>query len=143
VIMKSLIVMRGVPGSGKSTFVSKLVGYTVVSADYYFDVMGNKFDISRLGDAHKLCMKQFLNAIMGGENVVVDNTNINLEDIAPYVAVGPAMDYQIEIDPAIAASRNVHGVPGNTVSSMHKRLSFIKLPKRWNVRRVPAEMPGE
>ena len=54
--MKKLYIVRGLPGSGKSTFAEALVGsdFLVCEADKYFMVDGEyKFDGSKLKDAHE------------------------------------------------------------------------------------------
>lgn len=150
-MIKQVKVMRGIQGSGKSTYAKLLrqCSYEagelplIVSADDFFvGHNGYKFDPTKLGEAHKWCMQRFLQALKDGMSpVIVDNTNINLEDISPYVAVGQALDYDVEIiqvntPPEIAASRNVHGVGENQVYALHKRLQQVKLPSRFKVTHI-------
>ncbi len=52
---KVLYIVRGIPGSGKSTFAKQLVGadFLVCEADKYFMVDGEyKFDATKLKQAH-------------------------------------------------------------------------------------------
>lgn len=143
-------IMRGISGSGKSTYAKMLASAygempgalpIICSADDFFvDNDGiYKFDIEKLGEAHAWCMRHFLQSLQDKMNpVIVDNTNINLEDISPYVAVGVALGYEVEIiqvntPPEVAAGRNLHGVSANHVHSMHKRLMSVKLPHRFKV----------
>ena len=56
--MKKLYIVRGLPGSGKSTFAEALVGsdFLVCEADKYFIVDGEyKFDATKLRQAHEWC----------------------------------------------------------------------------------------
>ena len=56
--MKNLYIVRGLPGSGKSTFAKTLVGhdFLVCEADKYFMVNGEyKFDVTKLKEAHESC----------------------------------------------------------------------------------------
>lgn len=148
---KQVKVMRGIQGSGKSTYAKLLVQCAheagqkplICSADNFFITdEGYKFDIEKLGEAHKWCMRVFLTALQEGyDMVVVDNTNINLEDLSPYVAVGQALGYDVEIiqvntPPEIAAGRNVHGVGESQVHALHKRLQHVKLPNRFKVTHI-------
>lgn len=145
---KKVIIMRGIQGSGKSTYASMLHECATedgmipctVSADHFFmGPQGYQFDVDKLSDAHKDCMRRYLQAINAGMSpVIVDNTNINVEDIAPYVAVGEAMGYEVVITqvntpPDVAAKRNVHGVGKKQVHDAHDRLKRIRLPKRYKM----------
>lgn len=141
-----VILMAGVPGSGKTHYVNAL-GLTresVVSADNYF--VGSdgvyRFDPTKLGAAHGDCLRGFVGALMKGlETMVVDNTNTTVVEMAPYVALAAAYGYAVEIvrvvcDPAVAAARNTHGVPERAVRAMAERLerTFQEgLPPFWPV----------
>jgi len=151
-MLKQVKVMRGISGAGKSTLAKKLqleamengVRSIIVSADDFFvDDKGEyKFDVTKLGEAHKFCLKRFLSEVRNNTDlIIVDNTNINLEDMAPYVALGEAFDYDVEIvqvdtPAAVGATRNVHNVPPHTVRGMDARLAAVKVPSRYKVRRV-------
>lgn len=114
-----VIIMRGIPGSGKSTHAkTHYPTATICSADNYFMDNGvYRFNPTKLGEAHAMCMKQYLDALNArAEWVVVDNTNIRVSEITPYTLVARAMGYDVEIVrydcPAeIGAARNAHGVP--------------------------------
>lgn len=148
---KKVIVMRGVQGSGKSTYASKLHAEAfvdgllplTVSADQFFNgPNGYQFDVKKLSDAHKDCMQRFMRALNDGMSpVIVDNTNINVEDIAPYVAVGEAMGYEVTIiqvntPPDVAAKRNIHGLGEKQVRDAYDRLQRVKLPSRYKVTHI-------
>ena len=141
--VRKCLIMRGISGSGKSTYIRKNCppDAVICSADDYFTaVLGEgksyAFDASKLGDAHKWCMQKFLNAtthrdpIGRASFVVINNTNIAFWEFAGYVQVAQAMGYEVEIvkmdtPPHIAAERNLHGVPRNKVEDMARRFQFI------------------
>lgn len=143
-----VILMAGVPGSGKTHYVNKELDLTresVVSADNFF--VGSdgvyRFDPTKLGTAHGDCLRGFVSSLMKGMGtVVVDNTNTTVIEMAPYVALAAAYGYAVEIvrvgcDPAVAAARNTHGVPERAVRAMAERLdrTFQEgLPPFWNVK---------
>jgi predicted kinase len=148
---KQVKIMRGISGAGKSTCAKVLVSAAaaadrkgiICSADKFFvDHNGYNFDINNLGEAHNWCMREFIRALQDDMDlVIVDNTNIAIEDISPYVAVGRAFDYEVEIiqvntSPEVAAARNVHQVPIERVLHMYKRLHTIKLPRRFKVTQI-------
>ncbi len=140
--MRQVIVMRGLPGSGKSTFAAKMFPEAIVcSSDEYFMIEGKYcFDPSKLGLAHQDCWKEFNFALfMDKPLVVVDNTCITAAETAPYVLPAECYGYEVQIitiwvDPELAASRNIHGVPVETVLSMAEQLAeeTERLPPWWN-----------
>lgn len=92
-----VVLMRGVPGSGKSSFVDRLwrthdsydrPDTVVASADDYFvDVLGNyNFDARQLGAAHGYAQATFRKAL-GLRPVIVDNTNVRLGDLQQYLSL--------------------------------------------------------
>ncbi len=55
-MMRNLYIVRGLPGSGKSTF-AKFVGDSFVEADMFFMKNGKyEFDMSKIRDAHSWCL---------------------------------------------------------------------------------------
>ena len=141
-IVRKCTILRGIAGSGKSTYIRKNHPDAIVCSadDYFLEVLGEGknyiFDATKLGEAHKWCMQKFINATTHRDplgratTVVVDNTNIMLWEFMGYVQVASAMGYEVEVvrmdTPAhVAAGRNVHGVPANKVEDMARRFQFI------------------
>lgn len=130
--------MRGISGSGKSTYTKKHHPKAeVCSADDFFVKEDGTyaFDASRIRDAHKFCMKRFVDMVREGiEEIVVDNTHTQLWEFSGYVQVAEAHGYETEIvrmdTPVdVAAKRNTHGVPLKSVQSMAER--FQKVLPWW------------
>jgi predicted kinase len=137
--MKKVVIMRGAPGFGKSTYVKKTYpAATVASADHYFERKGKyEFNKFLLGKAHNECQKTFSSAIeRGDELIVLDNTNVKVRDFKPYVEEAKAAGYEVEIvrldcDVTKATARGVHAVPGSAVERMAESLRTSKLPEGW------------
>ena len=141
------LVLRGVPGSGKSTLVKKLslkYRVAVASADSHRMVEGRYvFDPTKNGEAHSACMRVFTSrataeAFKEESVLVADNTNIEVADCAPYYALASAYGWNTKVvtlfaDPMVEADRNVHGVPAPRVKEMAERLEKVTphLPRRW------------
>ncbi len=107
-------ILRGISGCGKSTWIkNRLPGATVVSADHLFIQPDGsyRFDRSRLGEAHRRCLRAFLDALHRGEpSIAVDNTNVTAWEISPYAFAAEAYGYTVEIvtlscDPETAIAR--------------------------------------
>ena len=138
-----MTIMVGCQGSGKSTWAkTNRSGATHCSADSYFQVGSSyRFDPSKLGKAHGACFRKAVEAIQAGENVVIDNTNSTVTEIAPYYALAQAYGVNVEIvqmtiDPEVSALRNVHGVPGAGVKATAKRCANLSIPPFWAVTRL-------
>jgi len=55
---KILYIVRGIPGSGKSTIAKTLGGIQIESDQYFIDSNGEyKFDASKLHNAHNYCQE--------------------------------------------------------------------------------------
>lgn len=115
-----LVIIRGLPGSGKSTMAMVLsqVGYTHVEADMFFVAEGvYRYDASRIREAHAWCQKVTRDALSNGERVVVSNTFTQLREIEPY----RAMTKSLRIIEAAGMWKNCHGVPEGVLARMAER----------------------
>ncbi len=150
--MKHMVILRGIPGSGKSTYQREhFPDAFVVSSDHFFVKEGvYRFDHTKLGEAHRACFRACLEAVVISESplIVVDNTNLRAVEVAPYVVLGEAFGYEVEVitlltNPVIAAARNVHGVPEDSVLKMARRLEMELLPLWWKQDVVTEVPPSE
>jgi uridine kinase len=119
--MKTVLILRGVSGSGKTTFAETLKALNpdrvaICSADdYFYDEKDHyNFDPSALGKAHLYCQSLF-HVAMENENIdliVVANTNTKPSDFAYYVnaAEGRAIVTTVVIENRHCNS-DVHAVP--------------------------------
>ena len=144
--MKTLIILRGLPGAGKTTiikYIEKQYGQeaTVCSADHYWyfgkeHIPENyKFDIALLDKAHGSCKYNCIKAIEERkELIVIDNTNIRLKEFKLYALLGSEAGYKV-ISHAITGMNaedsfksNIHNVPLEICVRMLK--AFEKCPRK-------------
>ncbi len=95
-----VIVLRGVSGSGKSTWASQYANEaTIVSTDDQFYVDGRyAFDATKLRAYHGRTFRRFLEALERKDAlIIVDNTNIEPWEFSPYVLAGEAFGYEVEL----------------------------------------------
>lgn len=89
---KQLILIRGLPGSGKTTFANEYLapkGYLLVEADMYFMVRGNYcFNPMYLKEAHAWCLDTTRIYLNQGFRVVVCNTFTRHWELTPYFSLG-------------------------------------------------------
>jgi predicted kinase len=141
---RKLYIMRGLPGSGKSTKARELAGNLgqIFSTDEYFMQDGKyQFDASRLPEYHRRNLDDSTMAMRRGTGVVViDNTNIEPWHFEKYLESGRLYGYQVEFvefDPTNysdakikeLASRNTHQVPESAIRSMRDKWVKIDAKK--------------
>jgi predicted kinase len=141
-----VIILRGISGSGKSTFARSIVSNensaAVFSSDEFFEGDDGvyKFDPTKLQNAHDWCLRSFVQACIDRiyDVLVVDNTNTTAIEIAPYFAIAKAFGCVVEIVTLkcsidAAHQRNKHNVPWKTVGKQFERLTSEerKFPAWW------------
>jgi len=79
--LKKLILLVGIPASGKSTLAGKLVqkGYTVINADAIrLELYGNEMEQGNPQDVFALFFQRLEGLLQDEKDIVVDNTNLKL-----------------------------------------------------------------
>lgn len=132
--MKELILLRGLPGAGKSSLAKSLVGDNDCAhreADMYFlDENGNYvFNPSHLKEAHTWCQQEIEFAMkIQHERIVVSNTFTQAWEMQPYYDLAEKYGYRVYS--LIIENRhlgvNSHGVSEEKLEQMKQRFE-IKL----------------
>ncbi|KFW83868.1 NEDD4-binding protein 2, partial [Manacus vitellinus] len=96
-----LVLLRGVPGSGKSYLARNILednpGGIILSTDDYFNKHGQyHYDPNCLGEAHDWNRKRAKEAFeMGITPIIIDNTNIQAWEMKPYVTLAQQFKYEV------------------------------------------------
>lgn len=145
---KLVLILSGIPGSGKSTFGKKYSGnedsrITCSANDYFMKSGKYEFDVSKLGQAHKACMRKFLTHLIleSIDLIIVDNTNTTALEIAPYYMAAISQGYRVElhsfdVSAEVGASRNIHGVSLHSCQIMARRFAEFQVPPFWEMTRT-------
>ena len=127
---KILYIVRGLPGSGKSTFAQTLTP-NHWEADMYF-LNGNgeyKFNMDEIKNAHQWCRDAVEDAMKRGlDKIAVSNTFTQVWEMEPYHKL--AEYYGYTVFHTIVENRhggvNEHGVPEEKLVQMKNRFE-VKL----------------
>lgn len=98
---KALVFMRGLPGSGKSTLAKKIIlgtnGIIHSTDDYFTSPDGSYFfDSTLLTTAHQWNLKKAYSSFLSGMTpLVIDNTNLEIWEMKPYIFYAFDFDYKI------------------------------------------------
>ncbi|KAM8708253.1 hypothetical protein ACLKA7_015255 [Drosophila subpalustris] len=138
-----MIIMRGAPGCGKSTMAKSLLqqsrlldqyaiqDFVFSSDDYFLTRRGYEFNPNLLPDAHEWNRQRVKQkAAAGWSPIVVDNTNIMIWEMQPYVQIAVQHGYILHLlEPQTSwsksasklAQRNSHQVPKESIQRMLER----------------------
>ena len=135
-----VVLLRGLSGSGKSTFARRLCRYAtwlgltaqICSADAWMQgPNGYEWRASDLHYAHSSCQEECARAIDSKVDVIcIDNTNIMPREFIPYLEM--SVDHVLRIvtfpceslhDAIALARRSAHGVPDSVTKRRFEQFS--------------------
>lgn len=128
---RTMYILRGLPGSGKTTHTKQKGDPLVASADLYFVRPDGTYDWNSrlLKNAHEWCYQQAKQFVSFGRPFFIDNTNIKRVHFARYLELAKQSNYNVrevvvgsfdENHCKIYAERNTHQVPLMTIIRMAK-----------------------
>lgn len=133
---KILILVRGIPGSGKSTFANLIWNsYAICEADkFFYDKDGNyNFDPSKLKQAHEWCQNEVEIKMQDNERnpqyypeIAVSNTFTQEWEMKAYFDLASKYDYKVFsiIVENRHGGKNLHSVPDDTLKKMKDRFQI-------------------
>lgn len=125
--MKQLVILRGIPCSGKSTFAKTLGGKHYESDMYFMSNGSYNFTPERLKDAHEWCKSVVKTSMEYDEElIVVSNTFTQEWEMKPYYEL--AEKYNYLVFSVIVENRhggiNNHNVPEEKIQIMKNRFNI-------------------
>lgn len=128
--MAHLYIIRGVPGSGKTTLAKKMIqaGMAEIHAEadmFMVDYHGNyEFNPVRLKDCHQSC-KNLVDAAMQVEkDIVVSNTFTRKWEMQDYLDMAEDNGYGVTVIVCQGEYANEHNVPDAKVFDMRNRFEW-------------------
>ncbi|MCX7593138.1 MAG: ATP-binding protein [Fischerella sp.] len=130
--MASLILIRGLPGSGKSTMARRMSDMLHLEADMFFHLAEDgktmlpeyRFDPAKLPAAHKWCQDMTLHGLRNNRGVVVANTFTTVKELRPYFDIARAFGIVPTVVVAQGNFKSVHGVPDEALKRMRDRFQW-------------------
>lgn len=130
--VKTLIIIRGLPGSGKSKLAEMINFYydvvdpeavSIHEADQYFVKDGiYKFNPLEIPNAHRMCYNNTKDSLVAGrEVVIVSNTATRRWEFEKYIAIAREHGYKVQVIDVHGEFENVHGVPEEHLTKMAER----------------------
>ena len=144
--MRSLILIRGLSGSGQKTLASLLCADseyrdTVCFEDYFIDEEGvYVFDPSAIKEAHSWCVEEAENLMAENEVVVVANCFTRKWECLPYFDLASKLSFNISIislydaglNDSALSERCVNEVPPHVIQKQRQRWDLDVTPGRNN-----------
>ncbi|WIC39330.1 AAA family ATPase [Pseudomonas phage vFB297] len=135
---KIMYIIRGLPGSGKSSLAEILYNKTWESGrqasiceadDYQMEFGKYVWKAERVVESHKKCMDKARRSMeIGLDAVIVSNTSSREREVAPYIDMAEEFGYTVIslIVENRHGNKSVHDVPESTMEAMRNRFS-VKL----------------
>ena len=123
-----LILIRGLPGSGKTTLAQAIANsvnppyWHFEADDFFYTELGEyRFDPKALPEAHRQCQDNASLHLALGDNVVVSNTFTQLWEIKPYFDRAKAHNASLQVITCQGDFGSTHNVPQDKIDSMRAR----------------------
>ncbi len=131
--MKTLVIIRGTPGSGKTTLAHALIEQAYdrgdlvehCEADQFFTDHDGKYHYipHLVPKAHEWCQRKVLKAMIERTpTIIVSNTSTVRSRIQPYLDLAKEYGYEVQQVVTFASFGSVHGVPKETVEKFRDQL---------------------
>jgi predicted kinase len=124
--MAQLVIIRGLPGSGKTTIAKKeFPNHFHTEADQWFidpQTGEYRFDPTKLNGAHRGCQAATFKALQSGHDVVVTNTFTQNWEFDSYFDICDELEIEdILVIEMKTQYQNIHGVPEEKMEVMRRR----------------------
>ena len=132
---KNLLLVRGVSGSGKTTFIEefiKNVSLSIATDDFFYNDGVYLFNRDYLAEYHQRCIESVISEMEspsteGYCKIVVHNTFVKEWEMQPYFDLAEKYGYNVctIIIENRHKSNSVHDVPKDTIKAQRDRFEIV------------------
>ena len=126
--MKTLIILRGLPSSGKTSFAQLIEPRAICSADdYHYQDGVYNWKPERVKASHEWCNRKCRRYMqLSLPKIVIANTNTTQGEMNPYEEMANEYGYRVYhiIVEKRHQNKNSHGVPEETIEKMRDRFNI-------------------
>lgn len=128
--MAHLYIIRGLPGSGKTTLAQAMLSTNMVQSHYEADMwmiddFGDYcFNADKLSDCHNHCFRNTCDALLASHAVAVSNTFTRHWEYDKYVDFCLQRGIGFTVLICQGNYPNIHGVPEAAIERMRKRFEL-------------------
>ena len=124
-MQKTLYLIRGLPGSGKTELAYRIADRCVAADDFRYNDRGEYiFDPKMNGTVHSQCLAQVARWMKEKDDcspIAVHNTFSTREEAKPYFVLAKQHGWTVNVITTTNNFHNVHNVPEETIVGMAKR----------------------
>lgn len=118
-IKQTLYLVRGIPGSGKTSFAKKMFGCPIFENDMYFVHAGKyMYNTEKRSNAIDWCMSMTEECLYYGLDVCVSNTFTKAAYIEAYVNIAKKNNANVVVYRMCGEFDNIHDVPQDIYDNM-------------------------
>lgn len=122
-----IVIIRGLPGSGKSTEAEKICQEFKINHHYendmfFLDKNGEyKFNSKKVKESYEWCKNKVEDVLKLKEDVVVSNNFVTKAEVEPYVELARKYNTSFYILEATGNFKSIHGIPEDVIKKMKDR----------------------
>lgn len=122
-----LVIVRGLPGSGKSTYAKTFEDTIIIEADMWWYRNKNleyQFDIEKLHEAHRWALQTVEALLASGQDVAIVNTNLAFKEAKGYIKFAKSIGCNIRVHTTNKEVNygSIHGVPSEVMNRMYNKM---------------------
>lgn len=137
---KSLILVRGLSGSGKTWLADMIVGSdttnrtSLCADDYFYDDSGKyEFDHTKLREAHEWCISETRETMQDGVDVICLHNNFTRKwEAEPYFKMAEEFGYQVQVISLYDSGKNDKDLADRSPHDISER-AIQKQRQQWEL----------